>query len=37
VELGKQMAKRLLPLLENDAQETKTDASTRGLIAALKK
>jgi glucose-6-phosphate isomerase len=39
VELGKQMAKRLLPCLENDADHaTDTlDGSTRGLLAALKK
>ncbi|GHT95513.1 glucose-6-phosphate isomerase [Betaproteobacteria bacterium] len=39
VELGKQMAKRLLPCLNNDpAHRADTlDASTRGLLAALKK
>ncbi|MDR1888261.1 MAG: glucose-6-phosphate isomerase [Zoogloeaceae bacterium] len=40
VELGKQMAKRLLPRLEDDAEISagdSLDASTCGLIAALKK
>ena len=39
VELGKQMAKRLLPCLKDDSERmTNTlDASTRGLLAALKK
>ena len=43
VELGKQMAKRLLPCLEDDTEFATADiadtldASTRGLLAALKK
>ncbi|WP_258104060.1 glucose-6-phosphate isomerase [Marinoscillum sp. MHG1-6] len=36
VELGKQLAKRILPKLENDQQVTDHDASTSGLINAYK-
>ncbi len=37
VELGKQLAKQILPELENDAVITSHDASTNGLINAFKK
>ena len=37
VELGKQLAKQILPELENDAAITSHDASTNGLINAFKK
>jgi glucose-6-phosphate isomerase len=36
VELGKQLANRLTPLLAGDGDETAFDASTRGLLAALR-
>ncbi|MDR3323755.1 MAG: glucose-6-phosphate isomerase [Zoogloeaceae bacterium] len=36
VELGKQMARALLPALEDGAAPTSLDASTRGLLRALK-
>lgn len=36
VELGKQLAKKILPELENDAEITSHDASTNGLINAFK-
>lgn len=37
VELGKQLAKKILPELENDAEVTSHDSSTNGLINAWKK
>ncbi|MEO7120068.1 MAG: glucose-6-phosphate isomerase, partial [Ginsengibacter sp.] len=37
VELGKQLAKNILPELNNDAEITSHDASTNGLINAFKK
>ena len=37
VELGKQLAKKILPELENDAEVTSHDSSTNGLINAYKK
>ena len=37
VELGKQLAKKILPELENDADVTSHDASTNGLINTFKK
>ena len=37
VEFGKQLADRLLPLLEGQAPATGLDSSTAGLIAAVKK
>ena len=37
VELGKQLAKKILPELENDAEITSHDSSTNGLINAYKK
>jgi glucose-6-phosphate isomerase len=37
VELGKELAKKILPELENDAQITSHDSSTNGLINAFKK
>ena len=37
VELGKQLAKKILPELENDAMVTAHDSSTNGLINAYKK
>jgi glucose-6-phosphate isomerase len=37
VELGKQLAKRILPELENDDEVAKFDASTNGLINAYKR
>ena len=37
VELGKQLAKKILPELENDAKITSHDSSTNGLINAYKK
>ena len=36
VELGKQLANRLTPLLEGAGDDAAFDASTRGLLAALK-
>ena len=36
VELGKQLAKKILPELESDAQVTSHDSSTNGLINAFK-
>ncbi len=36
VEFGKQLANRLTPLLAGDGDETAFDASTRGLLAALR-
>jgi glucose-6-phosphate isomerase len=36
VELGKQLAKKILPELENDAKVTSYDASTNGLINTFK-
>ena len=36
VELGKQLAKKILPELENDAEVTSHDASTNGLINTFK-
>ncbi len=36
VELGKQLAKKILPELENDAEVTSHDASTNGLIGRYK-
>jgi glucose-6-phosphate isomerase len=36
VELGKQLANRLTPLLAGDGDETAFDTSTRGLLAALR-
>jgi len=36
VELGKQLASKILPELENDAAVTSHDSSTNGLIAAFK-
>ena len=36
VELGKQLANRLTPLLEGEGDDSAFDSSTRGLIAALK-
>ncbi|MGI8582071.1 MAG: glucose-6-phosphate isomerase [Chitinophagaceae bacterium] len=36
VELGKQLAKKILPELDNDAEVTSHDASTNGLINAFK-
>ncbi len=36
VELGKQLAKKILPELENDAEVTDHDSSTNGLINAYK-
>lgn len=36
VELGKQLAKKILPELENDAEITSHDSSTNGLINAYK-
>lgn len=36
VELGKQLAKKILPELENDAEVTSHDSSTNGLINAFK-
>ena len=36
VELGKQLAQKILPELENDAEITSHDASTNGLINAFK-
>jgi glucose-6-phosphate isomerase len=37
VELGKQLAKKILPELETDATVTTHDSSTNGLINAYKK
>ena len=37
VELGKQLASQLTPLLEGQGDATVFDSSTRGLIAALRK
>ncbi|MFO0616136.1 MAG: glucose-6-phosphate isomerase [Polyangiaceae bacterium] len=37
VELGKQLANKILPELESDAEVTSHDASTNGLMAHLKK
>jgi len=37
VELGKQLAKKILPELENDTEISSHDASTNGLINAFKK
>ena len=37
VELGKQLAKKILPELENDAEITSHDSSTNGLINTFKK
>jgi glucose-6-phosphate isomerase len=37
VELGKELAKKILPELENDAKITSHDSSTNGLINAFKK
>ncbi|MDQ6755698.1 MAG: glucose-6-phosphate isomerase [Bacteroidota bacterium] len=37
VELGKQLAKNILPELENDSEITRHDSSTNGLINAFKK
>ncbi len=37
VELGKELAKKILPELENDAEVTSHDSSTNGLINAFKK
>jgi len=37
VELGKQLASQLTPLLEGEGDPTVFDSSTRGLIAALRK
>ncbi len=37
VELGKQLAKKILPELENDAETSSHDSSTNGLINAFKK
>jgi glucose-6-phosphate isomerase len=37
VELGKQLAKKILPELENDAEITSHDSSTNGLINAYEK
>jgi glucose-6-phosphate isomerase len=37
VELGKQLAKKILPELENNAKVTSHDSSTNGLINAYKK
>ena len=37
VELGKQLAKKILPELENDKNITSHDSSTNGLINAYKK
>lgn len=37
VELGKQLAKKVLPELENDKKIESHDASTNGLISAYKK
>ncbi|HEV8079801.1 MAG TPA: glucose-6-phosphate isomerase [Chitinophagaceae bacterium] len=37
VELGKQLAKKILPELENDAEISSHDSSTNGLINAFKK
>ena len=37
VELGKQLAKKILPELENDAEITSHDSSTNGLINTYKK
>jgi glucose-6-phosphate isomerase len=37
VELGKQLAKKILPELENNAEITSHDSSTNGLINAFKK
>jgi len=37
VELGKQLANKILPELENDGTVTNHDASTNGLINAYKK
>jgi len=37
VELGKQLANKILPELENDRTVTNHDASTNGLINAYKK
>ena len=36
VELGKQLANRLTPLLEGPGDDAPFDASTRGLLAALR-
>ena len=36
VELGKQLASQLTPLLDGDADSSAFDSSTRGLIAALR-
>jgi glucose-6-phosphate isomerase len=36
VELGKQLANRILPELENDAPVTSHDVSTNGLMNAYK-
>ena len=36
VELGKQLANQLTPLLEGMGDDAGFDASTRGLVAALK-
>ena len=36
VELGKRLASKLIPLLEEDADSSAFDASTRGLLAALR-
>jgi glucose-6-phosphate isomerase len=36
VELGKQLAKKVLPELESDGQVTSHDSSTNGLINAFK-
>ena len=37
VELGKQLAKKILPELENDEDNLHHDSSTNGLINAYKK
>jgi glucose-6-phosphate isomerase len=37
VELGKQLAKKILPELENNQKITSHDSSTNGLINAYKK
>ena len=36
VELGKQLAKRILPVLTREGEVTTHDASTNGLLNALK-
>jgi glucose-6-phosphate isomerase len=37
VELGKQLAKEILPVLKDDKEVTSHDSSTNGLINAFKK